>query len=306
MPERCSPARVRFAALARALACSAPVRATQTCDGRLRREQLRLCTFSGIERSRQQCKKLLTRIGLLMEVLPEERVTSQKQGLTIAEGIHSANSIEESGIEQMRRVGRAISSAVGDGTKMAMILAYALVEGGQSALAQGHALHDVLRGMERGVTAARSLIVGNSQPSTSGDILAVARTASNDPRISNLVLEAVKESGPDGVILVETRAGTECELSLQEGLRFDRGYWTPQKHFEPHSTSRFHTRKKFSRRTLGAWVLSQFAKPAVLRLEALRTSAARTRHSSLHWAFFPGTSPGVVRTSAVPGSHSLR
>jgi hypothetical protein len=40
MPERCSPARIRFAALTRVLACSAPFRRLSTCDGRLRREHL--------------------------------------------------------------------------------------------------------------------------------------------------------------------------------------------------------------------------------------------------------------------------
>ena len=40
MPERCSPARIRFAALTRVLACSAPFRQISTCDGRLRREHL--------------------------------------------------------------------------------------------------------------------------------------------------------------------------------------------------------------------------------------------------------------------------
>jgi hypothetical protein len=40
MPERCSPARIRFAALTRVLARSAPFQRIPTCDGRLRREHL--------------------------------------------------------------------------------------------------------------------------------------------------------------------------------------------------------------------------------------------------------------------------
>jgi hypothetical protein len=40
MPERCSPERIRFAALTRVLACSAPFRQISICDGRLRREHL--------------------------------------------------------------------------------------------------------------------------------------------------------------------------------------------------------------------------------------------------------------------------
>jgi chaperonin GroEL len=152
------------------------------------------------------------------------RVAPQKRGLDIAQGIHSANSIEENGIEQMRKVGRAISDRVGDGTKTAMLLAHALVEGGLSALAQGHPLHDVLRGMEKGVVSARSFVVRNSQACQDEDVRSVALTASSDPEISNLILEAMKEAGKDGVILVETGSGTACELSVQEGLRFDRGY----------------------------------------------------------------------------------
>jgi hypothetical protein len=40
MPERCSPARIRFTALTRVLVCSAPFRQIWTCDARLRREHL--------------------------------------------------------------------------------------------------------------------------------------------------------------------------------------------------------------------------------------------------------------------------
>src|SRR5215468_8748709 len=63
MPERCSPARIRFAALTRVLACSAPFRQISTCDGRLRREHLSDSRLIGT-----RPKNLLTAAGLLMEV----------------------------------------------------------------------------------------------------------------------------------------------------------------------------------------------------------------------------------------------
>jgi len=59
MPERCSPARIRFAALTRVLACSAPFRQISICDGRLRREHL---SDSGAR------QKTVDSAGLLMEV----------------------------------------------------------------------------------------------------------------------------------------------------------------------------------------------------------------------------------------------
>ena len=62
MPERCSPERIRFAALTRVLACSAPFRQILIRDGRLRREHL---SDSG---ARLEKKKYIDSVGLLMEV----------------------------------------------------------------------------------------------------------------------------------------------------------------------------------------------------------------------------------------------
>jgi len=63
MPERCSPARIRFAALMRVLACSAPFRQISTRDGRLRREHL-----SDSDSYLWSTKKTVDSAGLLMEV----------------------------------------------------------------------------------------------------------------------------------------------------------------------------------------------------------------------------------------------
>ena len=156
--------------------------------------------------------------------LSSHQVVSHKQGLIIVQGIHSANSIEENGIVQMRKVAHFISDAVGDGTKTAMLLAHALVEGGQSALSQGHPLKDVLLGMEKGVSAARSSILGQSQVCSGDSLSAIALTASGDRALSSAVLEATRAAGKDGAIIVETKSSGATELFVQEGLQFDRGY----------------------------------------------------------------------------------
>jgi len=156
--------------------------------------------------------------------LSPHHVVSHKQGLTIAQGIHSANSIEENGIEQMRKVGQAISNAVGDGSKTAMLLTHALVEGGQASLDQGHSLQDLLSGTEKALIAARSWLIGHSQSCTHEHLAAVALTASDDRCVSDLVVSAIKAAGKDGVIIVDTKAGANSELLVQEGLQFDRGY----------------------------------------------------------------------------------
>jgi hypothetical protein len=63
LPEWCSQARIRFAALTRVLACSAPFRRISTCDGRLRREHL-----SDSDSHQWSTRKNVDSAGLLMEV----------------------------------------------------------------------------------------------------------------------------------------------------------------------------------------------------------------------------------------------
>src|SRR5215471_17387693 len=72
MPERCSPARIRFAALMRVLACSAPFRQISTRDGRLRREHL-----SDSDSYLWSTKKTVDSAGLLMEVADDSAETTQ-------------------------------------------------------------------------------------------------------------------------------------------------------------------------------------------------------------------------------------
>jgi hypothetical protein len=99
MPERCSPARIRFAALTRVLACSAPFRQISTCDGRLRREHL-------LDSGSYQwlTRKMLTRAGLLMEVAryPPEGIRSNFPLPGLRDGSH------RSATKRMRMIGSFI------------------------------------------------------------------------------------------------------------------------------------------------------------------------------------------------------
>ena len=156
------------------------------------------------------------------------QVISHKQGSIIADGIHSPNPIEENGIEQMRKISHSITAAIGDGTKTAMLLAHALVKGGLSALGDGCPLKELLGGMEKGIITASSFVVSHSKVATPDLLLKIATTASNDEAISKLVLRAIEQAGKDGVTVVDTNFGASTELSVQDGLRFDRGYLHPQ------------------------------------------------------------------------------
>src|SRR5438445_11763597 len=98
--------------------------------------------------------------------------------------------------------------------------------------------------MKRGIEKAISVVCGTidsktgergkgeldkfSKPVT-GDMIAQVGTisANNDESIGNIIAEAMKKVGKDGVITVEECKTLEVRHEVVEGMQYDRGYLSP-------------------------------------------------------------------------------
>ncbi|HEX7159056.1 MAG TPA: chaperonin GroEL [Edaphobacter sp.] len=161
--------------------------------------------------------------------------TITKDGVTVAKEIELSNGLENMGAQMVREVASKTSDVAGDGTTTATVLAQAIYREGVKTVAAGANPMALKRGIDKAVEA----IVGTrndngyvggalsklSKP-VSGEMIAQVGTisANSDTTIGNIIAEAMKKVGKDGVITVEESKTMQTQLEVVEGMQFDRGY----------------------------------------------------------------------------------
>jgi chaperonin GroEL len=152
-----------------------------------------------------------------------------KDGVTVAKEIELEDPIENMGAQMVREVASKTSDVAGDGTTTATVLAQAIVREGLRNVTAGANPMDLKRGIDLAVSSVVEELKKISRPiSGKKEIAQVGSiSANNDPSIGDLIAEAMEKVGKDGVITVEEAKGIETELSVVEGMQFDRGYLSP-------------------------------------------------------------------------------
>ena len=147
-------------------------------------------------------------------------------GVTIAKELDLQDADENLGARMMREAANRTGEAVGDGTSTATILAHAIFAEGLRNVAAGASAVDLKRGLDRGARAAIDALRALSRPIPERREKAQVATISahNDPKIGELVADALEKVGGEGVITVEEAKGTETALEVVEGMQFDRGF----------------------------------------------------------------------------------
>jgi chaperonin GroEL len=151
-----------------------------------------------------------------------------KDGVTVAKEIELKDPLENMGAQMVREVASKTSDVAGDGTTTATILAQSIYREGVKAVAAGANPMALKRGIEKAVEVAIEEVKKLSKP-VSGDMIAQVGTisANSDKTIGNIIADAMKKVGKDGVITVEESKTMSTELDTVEGMQFDRGYLSP-------------------------------------------------------------------------------
>src|ERR1041384_8206292 len=152
-----------------------------------------------------------------------------KDGVTVAKEIELENKFENMGAQMVKEVASKTSDNAGDGTTTATVLAQAIYREGSKLVAAGHNPMELKRGIDAAVAAIVEALKKLSTPTKGKDDIAQVGTisANGDTEIGEMIAEAMKKVGKEGVITVEEAKTLTSELDVVEGMQFDRGYLSP-------------------------------------------------------------------------------
>jgi len=152
-----------------------------------------------------------------------------KDGVTVAKEIELKDKFENMGAQLVKDVASKANDAAGDGTTTATVLAQAIVGEGLKAVAAGMNPMDLKRGIDKATVAIVAQLKELSRPCADTKAITQVGTisANSDDSIGQIIAEAMEKVGKEGVITVEEGSGLDNELSVVEGMQFDRGYLSP-------------------------------------------------------------------------------
>ncbi|MCS6874710.1 MAG: chaperonin GroEL [Pyrinomonadaceae bacterium] len=151
-----------------------------------------------------------------------------KDGVTVAKEIELSDKLENIGAQMVREVASKTNDVAGDGTTTATVLAQAIFREGLKTVAAGVNPMALQRGIQKATEKVVEELKKLSKP-VEGDAIAQVGTisANGDKMIGELIAEAMKKVGNEGVITVEESKTMQTELEIVEGMQFDRGYISP-------------------------------------------------------------------------------
>ncbi len=146
-------------------------------------------------------------------------------GVTIAKEIELEDAFENMGAQLVKEVSTKTNDIAGDGTTTACLLAQAIIREGLKNVAAG--ANPII--VKKGIAAATQAVVNHlksiSKPvDGKSAIKQVASISAGDEMVGSLISDAMEKVGKDGVITIEESKTMDTNLTVVEGMQFDRGY----------------------------------------------------------------------------------
>jgi len=146
-------------------------------------------------------------------------------GVTITKYVSHEDPYVQMGIQMVQNLAAQAQDKSGDGTTTACILAREICKGIFEVYDEIRNIREFQKKLDEVQTYVLTQILEKSNPIEEDEVYEVAFISSNnDAHVAELITEAVKKVGKDGVITVEEGRTHETRLLLREGVRLYEGY----------------------------------------------------------------------------------
>ena len=152
-----------------------------------------------------------------------------KDGVTVAKSIEFKDKWHNMGAKLVLSVAQKTNDVAGDGTTTATLLTREIYREALKALSAGLDPNEVRKGITIAVnTVVKELEKLTKKVTTHDEISQVATISANgNKEIGNLIADAFKAVGKEGVITVQNGKTFENKLDVVKGMKVDRGYLSP-------------------------------------------------------------------------------
>lgn len=155
--------------------------------------------------------------------------TITNDGVSIARKIEPEDPFIYMGADLIKQAAEKTNDEVGDATTTSTILAHALIDKGEHALKQSKiGAVPLKQEIDKAVAEVIEKLKASAKPiETDDDLLQVAKISVEDDAIAEVVADAVKTVGKNGIVMVEESTGLKIEREDIKGIRFHEGYFSP-------------------------------------------------------------------------------
>lgn len=152
-----------------------------------------------------------------------------KDGVSVAKSIVLEDNFENMGAQMVIEVASKTNATCGDGTTTATLLAYSTYKNCVMAVNGGTEPMVVKRGILKALDTAKELVKDATIPVDSDEAIRnVAKISANgDDEIGEMVSTIIKETGKDGIVVVQESKSLDTTWSITKGVRLDSGFVSP-------------------------------------------------------------------------------
>lgn len=150
-----------------------------------------------------------------------------KDGVSVAKEVFLPCPTENMGCDIIREAASKTADIVGDATTTSTVLAQEMIRLADIIIKNGVNPQKIKRGMQQAQQDVISVLnnLSNKLDINSVELNDIAYIAANNDRhLSNLIVDAIRRVGSDGIVLVDDSKTNETYSDFLKGVTIDRGY----------------------------------------------------------------------------------